>query len=75
MTDSLNTAEDVRVIGFNGSSTVNEVTTVLEALEAAGLSPDVEVRLRGQQVTDVANTPVQSGDTISASPAEVKAGR
>lgn len=63
-----------RIIGFDGASSVENVQTVLEALEAAGLSPHVTVRLNGVEVGDAAQTPVAESDTIVVTPPEVKHG-
>jgi hypothetical protein len=63
----------VTISGFNGTSTVEEVTTYLEALEAAGLSPEVKVLVQGTEIEDLSQ-PVEPGAHIVTAPAEVKAG-
>lgn len=51
-----------------------EGCTVEQAIQVAELSPDVEVRVRGERVTDPANTQVGEGETILASPPAAKHG-
>lgn len=51
-----------------------EGCTVAQAIEVADLSPDIEVRVRGQRVENPAETPVGEGDTLVAAPPAAKHG-
>lgn len=64
---------DVTVTGFNGERNA-AASTVLDALEQAGYSGNVSVRLNGEAVQDPANTAVSQGDEIVAAAPELKGG-
>lgn len=66
-------AVSVTVTGFNGERNV-AAATVIDALEQAGYSGEVSVRLNGEQVQDPANTPVQENDELVAAAPSLKGG-
>jgi phosphoribosylformylglycinamidine (FGAM) synthase PurS component len=63
---------EVRITGFNGAHDV-QGDTVLEALEAAGFSAEVTVRLQGSTVRDLQQA-LSDGDQLVVVPPEVKQG-
>lgn len=67
----------VSVLGFNGEQNVRGVENVLAALQEAGYSPNVTIRLNGEEIAaeEAASTPVHEGDTVVAAAPNLKGGR
>lgn len=63
----------VTISGFDGSHEVEDVASVLDALSAAGISPEVTVRLSGRTVTN--EYELEGGERLIVTPPEVKQGR
>lgn len=69
----------IRITGVGSSQeiTVESGSTLNEALDAAGVSPEdagLDVEVNGAPVEDAAETPVQDGDQVTTTPKNVRLG-